>query len=215
MSSSLKVNLWIVSTCRLSDGVRRSPEKFRTSSWWSPSRQCSSTPVSFGQGFSFGPRFLSKEQCDIIGTSPYSPDQTLWHHWNIPILSWPNNVTSLEHPHTLLTKQRDIIGTSPYSPDQTMWHHWNIPILSWPKMWHHWNIPILSWPNNVTSLEHPHTLLTKQYDIIGTSPYSAGQTMWHHWIIPILSWPNCSWFYLFSRINHHWRAAPYWWHWHH
>ena len=31
-----------------------------------------------------------------------------------------NNVTSLEHPHTLLTKHCDIIGTSPYSPDQTM-----------------------------------------------------------------------------------------------
>ena len=34
----------------------------------SPSRQCSSTPVGFGQGF------LSKEQCDNSGASPYSPD---------------------------------------------------------------------------------------------------------------------------------------------
>jgi hypothetical protein len=34
----------------------------------SPSRQCSSTQVGFGQGF------LSKEQHDNKETSPYSPD---------------------------------------------------------------------------------------------------------------------------------------------
>jgi hypothetical protein len=34
----------------------------------STSRQCSSTPVGFGQGF------LSKEQCDNTGAPPYSPD---------------------------------------------------------------------------------------------------------------------------------------------
>jgi len=34
----------------------------------SPSRQCSSTPVGFGQGF------LSKEQRDNTAASPYSPD---------------------------------------------------------------------------------------------------------------------------------------------
>jgi hypothetical protein len=33
----------------------------------SPSRQCSSTPVGFGQGF------LIKGECDDIGTSPYPP----------------------------------------------------------------------------------------------------------------------------------------------
>jgi len=33
----------------------------------SPSRQCSSTPVGFGQGF------LIKEQCDNIGASSYPP----------------------------------------------------------------------------------------------------------------------------------------------
>jgi hypothetical protein len=34
----------------------------------STSRQCSSTPIGFVQGF------LIKEQCDNIGASPYSPD---------------------------------------------------------------------------------------------------------------------------------------------
>jgi hypothetical protein len=34
----------------------------------SPSRQCSSTLVGFGQGF------FSKEQCDITGAFPYFPD---------------------------------------------------------------------------------------------------------------------------------------------
>jgi hypothetical protein len=33
-----------------------------------PSRQCSSTPVDFGQ------RFLTKEQCDNTGASPILPD---------------------------------------------------------------------------------------------------------------------------------------------
>jgi len=33
----------------------------------SPSRQCSSTPVGFGQGF------LIKEQYDDVGASPYPP----------------------------------------------------------------------------------------------------------------------------------------------
>jgi hypothetical protein len=37
---------------------------------YSPSRQCSSTPVGFGQGF------VSKEQCDNTGAPPYFPDLT-------------------------------------------------------------------------------------------------------------------------------------------
>jgi len=36
----------------------------------SPSRQCSSTPVGFGQGF----LTKEKEQCDNNPASPYSPD---------------------------------------------------------------------------------------------------------------------------------------------
>jgi hypothetical protein len=38
--------------CRLTDTVRRiQPERRRTNSWFCPSRQSSSTLISFGQGF--------------------------------------------------------------------------------------------------------------------------------------------------------------------
>jgi hypothetical protein len=52
---------------RLMDAVRmKRPEKWRTE-FVSLSRQCSSTPVDFDQGF------LSKEQRDDIGASPLLP----------------------------------------------------------------------------------------------------------------------------------------------
>jgi len=76
MSSSLKVKLWMNKRTLLLFAVlgigsqEEAQKNGRASSWGSPSRQCSSTPVSFGRGF------LSKEQSDISGTSP--------------ILSWPN-----------------------------------------------------------------------------------------------------------------------------
>jgi hypothetical protein len=49
--------------CRLRVVGRKGPERWRPNSWFSLSRQCSSTPVGFGQGF------LSKEQRDNTGTS--------------------------------------------------------------------------------------------------------------------------------------------------
>ena len=50
---------------RLRDAVRRKrPENMKNQQLVSPSRQCSSTPVGFGQGF------LTKEQCYNTGASP-------------------------------------------------------------------------------------------------------------------------------------------------
>jgi hypothetical protein len=49
-------------------GQKKTPRKIENQQLVSPSRQCSSTPVSFGHGF------LSKEQCDNIDIPPYSPD---------------------------------------------------------------------------------------------------------------------------------------------
>jgi hypothetical protein len=55
--------------CRLRDAVRsKHPEKKNNQQLVSPTRQCSNTPVGFGQGF------LSKEQCDNTAASPYSPE---------------------------------------------------------------------------------------------------------------------------------------------
>jgi len=49
----------------LTDAVRRNrPKKMEHQHLVTPSRQCFSTPVGFGQGF------LSKEQCDKTGASP-------------------------------------------------------------------------------------------------------------------------------------------------
>ena len=54
---------------RLRVAVRRKfPSKMGNQRLVCPSRQCSSTPVHFGQGF------LSKEKRDNTGGSPYSPD---------------------------------------------------------------------------------------------------------------------------------------------
>ena len=54
---------------RLKDTAgRKRHAKWRTSSWFPPSRQCSSTPVGFGHGFRI------KEQCDNTAASPYSSD---------------------------------------------------------------------------------------------------------------------------------------------
>jgi hypothetical protein len=47
---------------------RKRPEKMENQQLVSPLQQCASTPITFGQGF------LSKEQYDNIGASPYSPD---------------------------------------------------------------------------------------------------------------------------------------------
>jgi hypothetical protein len=56
--------MYIDTVRRLRDSVRRKrPEKW-TPEMVSPSRQCSSTPVGFGQAI------ISKEQCDNIAASP-------------------------------------------------------------------------------------------------------------------------------------------------
>ena len=44
--------------------LREMPRKMEKQQLVSPSRQCSSAPVTFGQGF------LSKEQCDSTGAAP-------------------------------------------------------------------------------------------------------------------------------------------------
>jgi hypothetical protein len=64
------VNKWmfIDILCRLRGVVRRKCPKMENRQLGSPSWQCSSTLVGFGQGF------LTKEQCDITGAFPYSPD---------------------------------------------------------------------------------------------------------------------------------------------
>ena len=49
---------------RLRDEVRRNRLDMENKELVSLSRQCSSTPVGFGQGF------LSEEQCDNTGASP-------------------------------------------------------------------------------------------------------------------------------------------------
>jgi len=50
---------------RFRDAVRRKrPKKTENQQLVSPSRQCSRTPVGFGQGF------LSKEPCNNTGASP-------------------------------------------------------------------------------------------------------------------------------------------------
>ena len=51
---------------RFRDAVRRKrPEKWRKQQLFSPSRQCSSSPVGFGHVF------LNKERCNGNGTSPF------------------------------------------------------------------------------------------------------------------------------------------------
>jgi len=54
--------------CRIRDAVRRKHPEKKDQQLVSSSRKCSSTPVSFGQGF------LSTEQCDNTTASPCSPD---------------------------------------------------------------------------------------------------------------------------------------------
>ena len=54
---------------RLRDMVRRKrPPQTKNQQLVSPTRQCSNTPVGFGQGF-----FFSKEECDKSGESPILP----------------------------------------------------------------------------------------------------------------------------------------------
>ena len=90
-----------------------------------PSRQCSSTPVGFSQGF------LNKERCENTETSP--------------ILSWPGfswylpsrqcSSTPVGFSHGFLNKERcENTGTS--------------PILSWPGF--SWYLPV---PSNEISIE--------------------------------------------------------------
>jgi len=71
MSSSLKVKLSIkkcVLTSLVALGMRTEGNvpTMDNRQLISPSRQCSSTPIDFGQ------RFLNKEQCDNTGAAPHS-----------------------------------------------------------------------------------------------------------------------------------------------
>jgi len=65
---------------RLSDAVREETPKIKNLKLVPRSRQCSSTPVGFGQGF------FSQVQCDNTGASS--------------ILSWPGSTWHLPVPST-------------------------------------------------------------------------------------------------------------------
>jgi hypothetical protein len=57
---------------------RKAQNRGNQQSW-----QCSSTPVSYCQGF------LSKEQCENIGAPPYSPDRVSGDFYPFPWLKSP------------------------------------------------------------------------------------------------------------------------------